>query len=208
MHDRRAAPTEWHGEELLARACLISLRGAVSAGEPLWDALNSHTGGLEAAEGVWRFFSPSHPAVGVTRWNEEWRSAWHVSAGSALSFGEDVFGNQLLITPARPTMQVCDHETGACHDLGLGVIDVLEAVVEHGLAWIDFYSSEVLSIGREFVPRPTWEQHLHWVHPLFLGGASTADNVRNVDRFDHLHGHAKLWKEVRELPPGTELRPR
>lgn len=185
---------------------IIGLKAAVLDGGSLPDALVAHVGGLEMAEGLWRFFSPNHPASGVTEWNEAWRTAWRVPAGSAFAFGEDLFGNQLLVTQSRPTMIVCDHENGMCHDVGVDVTDVLGAVAQHGLAWIDFYSSEALSVGRAFVPRPNWEEHLHWIQPLFLGGTPNAKNVTKVERLNHLHGHAKLWEQMAELPPGTEVR--
>ncbi|MBP8953966.1 MAG: hypothetical protein KBI47_16335 [Armatimonadetes bacterium] len=189
----------------LSTSQTTDLRDALSRGLPMIEGVPRHIGGKSIEEGLWRFFSPNHPACGIRRWNEEWSSAWGVANDGVFTFGEDVFGNQLLFTPARTTVLLCDHENGACYDLELGVLDLLEAAVEHGLSWIDFYSNGALSVGRGFLPQVNWEQHLHWTRPLILGGAVTAENTAVVDRFTHLHGHAKLWRQVSDLPPGTEV---
>ena len=108
--------------------------------------------------------------------------------------------------PARKsTVYVCDHENGSCYDLLLGVADLLETVLQHGAAWIDFYANGSLEVAEALVARVTWEQHLHWTHPLFLGGTIASSNVSVVDRFAHLFGHAEPWKQIAGLPPGTEI---
>lgn len=181
------------------------LRDALSRSVPMIEAIPRSIGGRSIEEGLWRFFSPKHPACGAGRWNAEWSSAWSAVNDDVFAFGEDIFGNQLLFTNARTAVLLCDHENGACHDLELGVLELLEAAIEHGLAWIDFYSNGALSLGRRFLPQVDWEHHLHWTQPLILGGSVTPENTAVVDRFAHLHGHAKLWRQVSDLPPGAEV---
>ena len=182
-----------------------NLKAAVTANSPLARILPQHIGGQTAGDGLWRFFSPGHPVCGISRWNQEWCQAWGLPSHEMLSFGEDVFGNQLLVMAGRLTVFLCDHENGSCYDLELGVIDLLQAVVEHGVSWIDFYGTDAVSIGLSLLPRISWEQHIHWVQPLILGGAVSVSNTSVVDRHDHLHGHAVLWKQVSALPPGTDI---
>jgi hypothetical protein len=125
---------------------------------------------------------------------------------NVFTFGEDVFGNQLIVTAGTNTVLLCDHENGACFDLQLDVVDLLESVVQHGLSWVDFYSNGSLEVAQELISGITWEQHLHWIHPLILGGAITDTNLSVVDRSAHLAGHVQLWKQVSGLAPGTEIR--
>lgn len=184
------------------------LKAAVVAGSPLTEALPRHIGGRSAGGGLWRFFSPGHPARGMDSWNQEWCEAWGLPCDAVLSFGEDVFGNQLLIVAGRPTAFLCDHEDGSCHDLELGAIDLLQAVVQHGVSWIDVYGNGALPVGLSLLPRVSWEQHIHWTQPLILGGAASVSNASIVDRHAHLRGHAALWKQVSDLPRGAEIRVR
>jgi hypothetical protein len=48
---------------------------------------------------------------------------------------------------------------------------------------------------------------LHWTAPLFLGGRVELHNVSLVQRDDHLVGHASLWRQVADLPPGSTVKP-
>jgi hypothetical protein len=185
---------------------IARLRRVLEGGAPPREAVSSLIGGTIACSGLWRFFSPSHPKCGIARWNEEWCAAWALPKEDIFTFGEDVFGNQLLLPAKESTVYVCDHENGSCHDLELGVVDLLEAVLQHGLAWIDFYSNCSLEIAVSLVPGVTWEQHLHWTQPVILGGATASSNVSVVDRFAHLSGHTKLWKQLSGTAPGTEIR--
>lgn len=170
------------------------------------EALSTCVGGTGIGNGLWRFFSESHPSCGVSRWNEEWCAAWGLLKENAFTFGEDVFGNQLILTANGNTVYVCDHENGSCFDLELSVADLLESAVQHGLSWIDFYSNGSLEVAQDLLGGITWEQHLHWTQPLILGGAIASSNISVMDRFAHLSGHTQLWKQISGIIPGTEIR--
>lgn len=185
---------------------IVRLNAALAGGASPREALPACIGGTVVCNGLWRFFSDSHPKCGVAHWNAVWCAAWAFPKENAFTFGEDVFGNQLILTTNGTTAHVCDHENGSCCDLQLGVAYLLESVIQHGLSWIDFYSNGSLEVAKGFAGDVTWEQHLHWTHPLILGGAITSPNLSVVDRFAHLSGHAKLWKQVSEIDPGTEIR--
>lgn len=185
---------------------IVRLRASLAGGVSPREALLECVGGTVLCNGLWRLYSAAHPKCGVDHWNEEWCLAWGLSKENVFAFGEDVFGNQLILTAQGTTVYLCDHENGSCHDLDLGVADLLEAGIVHGLSWIDFYSNGSLDIAKGFLTTVTWEQHLHWTQPLILGGAIAAQNVSVVDRVLHLSGHAKLWKQLSGLPAGTEFR--
>ena len=183
---------------------IASAREALAEGATIRRALPVSLGGAGTASGLWRFFSEGCPNGGVERWNEEWCRAWSIPLETCFCFGEDVFGNQLVLIPDSSTIYLCDHENGACHDLELGLGDLLESVLAHGLDWIDFYSNGSLDIARGFLAGIGWEQHLHWTHPVVLGGSIAVENVSIVDRLPHVTGHASLWRQISGLPPGTE----
>lgn len=184
---------------------VLRLQSALESGLPLREAAPVIIGGTVVNGGFWRFFSSRHPTMGIDRWNEEWCATWALPKDSIFVVGEDVFGNQLLLTPKDSTMHVCDHENGACHNLDLGPADLLGAVLRYRVSWIDFYSNGSPAVAAGFLAELGWEQHLHWTHPLVLGGSVTAQNVSVVERLAHLHGHAKLWARISGLEGGGEL---
>lgn len=182
------------------------LEAMLSQGVAGREAIPVSVGGVTLENGLWRVFSEACPKCGVSRWNKEWCAAWGIPEENAFTFGEDAFGNQLILTANGNTAHICDHEDGSCFDLELGVVDLLESIVQHGLSWIDFYSNGSLDVAQERVAGLTWEQHLHWTQPLILGGAIAPSNVSVVDRFAHLAGHAQLWRQISGVDPGTEIR--
>lgn len=185
---------------------LVRLKAVLSQSDAVREALPACVGGKTLGNACWRLFSESHPKCGIDRWNQEWCAAWGIPRETAFMFGEDVFGNQLIVIASNKTVYVCDHENGSCYDLQLGVVDLLESVLKHGLSWIDFYSNGSLDVALGFVVGLTCEQQLHWTQPLILGGEIKPSNVSVVDRFAHLSGHIQLWKQVSALPPCTEIR--
>lgn len=182
------------------------LASAVAAGLPLHEAFPRHVGGRSAGNGAWRFFSPAHPGCGISDWNTAWREAWGVATADVSAFGEDVFGNQILAFAGRATVVLFDHESGGCHDLELGPVDLLSAVAEHGVSWIDSYGNGALAVAEGLSGSLDWEHHIHWTLPLILGGAIDAGNTSVVERHAHVRGHAKLRQQISGLPPGSETR--
>jgi len=174
------------------------------------DALPDSVGGLEMCDGLWRFFSHIWPDRGIRSWNEtsRWRTSWDgVLPAGLYSFGEDVFGNQLVLLPQHKQVFLWNHENGECHDLLVAPVELLETGFESGLEWIDFYGDGSLSVARRY-GHVSRDSHLHWVTPLILGGKIDLDNIAPVEREAHLVGHAKLWLEVSGLAPGTAMVPR
>jgi hypothetical protein len=185
---------------------LVRLRQRITNGESPRKVLPNSIGGTELCNGLWRFFSSDHPKSGVDHWNEEWCTAWGLSTKNVFVCGEDIFGNQLILPEEKTTVYLCNHENGSCDNLDLGIADLLEACLRHGLSWIDFYSDGSLNVAQSRLSDLTWEQHLHWTQPLILGGEVALNNLSIVDRFVHLAGHAKLWKQLSGLPTGVEVR--
>jgi hypothetical protein len=176
----------------------------MSGGVPRADALSVVIGGLDLADGLWRFYSSSWPTAGIRAWNRSaaWRQHWLRFLPEGLfCFGEDVFGNQLSLLPGSQNVFIWNHENGECHDLLVGPPDLIQTILESGLDWIDFYGDGSPNIARGFGAVPCGS-HLHWVTPLILGGQVRPDNVALVEREAHLVGHAETWDQVAGLPPG------
>lgn len=164
-------------------------------------------GETNISEGFWRFFSDSWPEGGITRWNQAsmWKKKWETFLPLGfLTFGEDVFGNQLTILTGKESVQLWNHENGSLHDLLLAPGELLRTVLENGLEWIDFYSDGSLQVARELAPVPI-DSHLHWTTPLILGGQVSRGNTSLIQREPHLVGHAKIWAQISGLPPGTTI---
>lgn len=160
-------------------------------------------GNSAAAGGLWRFFSSQKAAS----WNapRTWRSIWPGLSPELFFFGEDIFGNQLTLQPSTESVGLWNHENGELVDLLLDPATFLETVVQSGVDWIDFYSPQMLSVGRAKLLDVPENCHLHWTQPLILGGSVSAANASVVEKVMHLRGHCELWARLHGLPPGTEV---
>jgi hypothetical protein len=175
------------------------LRQELSESLPLPDALPRAIGETQVGGGLWRFFSSDYPAGGVNAWNlhSVWKREWELEPGRFFAFGEDLFGNQLIVQPTVENTGLWNHENGDTVDLLLDPVTLLETVVQSGLDWIDFYSDGALKVAERRLMDIPAESHLHWTTPLILGGQVRVENTSVVDRTMHLVGHAKLWRQLR-----------
>lgn len=191
--------------ERLAELERLLAKGASSA-----EALPGAIGGSFISGGIWRFFSDSWPEHGISYWNtaSAWKQHWQpFLPDGVFSFGEDIFGNQLVLVGNFANVMLWNHENGEFHDLLVGPCELLKTVAASGIDWIDHYSDGSLSVARQCGAVPL-EMHLHWTTPLILGGQVSMDNVSVAPREPHLVGHAKLWQQIADLPPGTTPVPR
>ncbi|MFO0899075.1 MAG: hypothetical protein U0836_16745 [Pirellulales bacterium] len=179
------------------------MKEALEHGSPVSEALQKAIGGTEACHGLWRFYSDSWPSGGTRHWNTDsrWKQQWEAFLPQrAFAFGEDVFGNQLIVVPGEVDVFLWNHENGECTDLYSDPVGLLTTALQDGIGWIDLYGDGSLAVARRFGPVAR-ESHLHWTTPLFLGGAVNDSNISVVEREAHLAGHAKLWSQVRSPPP-------
>jgi hypothetical protein len=167
------------------------------------DVLPQVLGASTTAGGLWRFFS----SEGITHWNipTTWRATWPRLSPELFFFGEDIFGNQLTLKPGSETVWLWNHENGEFADLLLDAATLLETVIQSGMDWIDFYSPEMLAVGRARLLDVPENCHLHWTQPLILGGPVTAANTSVVENVMHLRGHGSLYAQLHGLSPGTEV---
>ncbi len=182
----------------------------LAGGTALRNSFPLAIGDTSTGAGVWRFFSGSWPEGGVSRWNlgSSWKSHWQSFLPPELfSFGEDVFGNQLVVVDGFENAMLWNHENGDCIDLIVPPCELLTTVLESGLDWIDFYSDGSLVVAKQHGAVPL-DVHLHWTTPLILGGHVALDNLSLVQRATHLVGHGKLWSQISMLPPGATVIPR
>jgi hypothetical protein len=176
----------------------------ISANEIL-SAINDD---LVVENGLWRFYSGSWPIGGIKAWNRSespWRLEWRDSLSQdAIAFGEDIFGNQLIINKNND-VYFLNHENFLAENLYCSFGDLFQIIEKNGIDWISHYEDGSLGIARKF-DSVTRDFHIHWRTPLILGGQANEANVSFVQREPHLVGHAKLWKQIRDLPPGTAVK--
>jgi hypothetical protein len=143
----------------------------------------------------------------VTTWNaaSTWKQAWGLSEDAFFAFGEDLFGNQLVIPCESESAAIWNHESGELADLLLPPLELLETCIDSGLDWIDFYAAAVLEVGRVRRGDVPEGSHLHWTTPLILGGVPLPSNTSIVERRAHLLGHAELWRQLAGLDPGAAV---
>lgn len=185
------------------------LRQELSESVSLLQALSKNIGEAHVAGGLWRFFSAHFPNCGVGEWNSHsaWKREWEIEPTHFHAFGEDLFGNQLVILPGVENVHLWNHENGDLVDLDLGPVTLVETVVQSGIDWIDFYSDGSLKTAEMKIMDVPAECHLHWTAPLILGGQVSIENTSVVERSLHLVGHAKLWRKLRGCDPGTIITP-
>ncbi len=178
---------------------LVRLNDSLNQGRPLEESLPAAIGDTAVCMGLWRFYSDSWPVGGVRHWNtnSQWKLHWSDFLPDAVfAFGEDVFGNQLMVGAENDVVTLWNHENGAFTNLYLNPVDLLTTALNDGIDWIDQYNDSSLMIARRFGPVAN-ESHLHWTMPLFLGGNVNDSNISIVEREPHLVGHAKLWSQIR-----------
>ena len=191
----------------LSTSHIRCLEEIVATGSPLEKAIPCSIGNTVAGGGLWRFFSETFPAGGVHRWNESsgWKEYWKPFIPAGLfCFGEDVFGNQLVIVPGEKIAKIWNHEDGAFVDLLLEPQEMLSVVAESGIDWIDFYGNQFLDVASKY-GMVSDNLHLHWTTPMILGGSACKENLSVVERKSHLIGHAKLWHQIQNLESGSTV---
>lgn len=190
---------------------LDRLRSGLGRCETIEDAFADSFGESTLAGGFWRFFSRQEPRGGLLGWNAgEWRRFWDPLPDGCVFVGEDVLGNQLVILRERlalPAM-VWSHESGRLASLELDIMSLVDSVRLSGVEWLDFYSDGSARVASQMLARVSGWQHLHWVTPLILGGQVVPENITVIDREPHLVGHGKLWAQIRDLAPGTQVIPK
>lgn len=188
----------------LSQSDIDKLVGLVGSHSIEW-ALSQSIGGAAIDSQIWRFFSSDYPAGGGNKWNldAEWKRAWNIEPKAFYAFGEDIFGNQLVIVPGKTEAGIWDHETGEIFGLLLGPTELVECCFQNGIGWIDFYPDGVLEIARKRSVDVPEDCHLHWTVPLFLGGSLTTENTTVVNRDLHLVGHARLYRQIEPSDRGT-----
>lgn len=186
------------------------LHELLQGGMPPPNAIPQAIGETYIYEQFWRFYSDTWPSGGITQWNfgSSWKRHWEPFLPPSLfSFGEDIFGNQLVLMDGFDNALLWNHENGEIDDLLVGPSELLDVVLTSGIDWIDFYADGSLGVAREAGVVP-YDMHLHWTMPLILGGRVARENQSLVQREPHLIGHAQLWSQVGGLPSGTRIIPR
>jgi hypothetical protein len=191
----------------LSHAQVVALNDNLKGGGRLETALPTAVGEFQTDNGLWRFYSRTWPGQGTAWWNtaSPWKQSWaRFLREDVFAFAEDVFGNQLVLVRGRDEVHMLNHENADSHSLLVGPSELLTTVLDSGFDWIDFYEGGVIQLARQFgeVPR---DSHLHWKTPLILGGAVNKDNICLLPRDPHHIGHAKLWGQLSDLPPGTRI---
>jgi len=194
----------------LRRDHIVQCREAVGRGTRVAESLVKYVGGHQLASGLWRLFSGTFPPGGAMTWNspEIWKGAWGLSADAFFAFGEDLFGNQLVIPAGGDVAMIWNHESGELADLVLGPIELLDTCLDSGLGWIEFYTPAMLEVGRVQLPEVPNDSHLHWTTPLILGGSVLPSNTSVVERRQHLEGHAALHRQISGLDHGAFVIPK
>ncbi len=66
--------------------------------------------------------------------------------------------------------------------------------------------TDLLAEWRAQHPEPLRDgQCAGYRHPLFLGGTDSADNLEVVDLQVYWSVHGQIWRQVKDLPPGTPI---
>jgi hypothetical protein len=141
-------------------------------------------------------------------WNSPslWKHAWRGLADFTF-FGEDVFGNQLLLD-TKANVTLWNYENASASATGFDLVTILDTSLGYGLGWLDFYSDGSYLLAKDRQGQLPIGSHWHWTQPLILGGQVTGKNMTAVERVPHLIGHGRLWLQVGGIPVGSQIVPK
>jgi len=117
--------------------------------------------------------------------------------------GEDVFGNMLVLS--GDSVFIVSHEDGSTYDTQVDGDTFLDTLRSCGYAWIDYYSGEALRVFEALQGSLRDSEHIHWIHPLALGGVCSTGNATMVDRKQHIAEHLKLMDQLKGTNPGDNV---
>jgi hypothetical protein len=164
-----------------------------------------HKNGFFAFESALHLFPAgcrkSH--IDLESWNREesWRHLYGDAINGYVFFAEDAFGEQFGV--GHEGVYKFDPETGAVEkhapDLeqwAASVLDNFEYETGYPLAreWQSQYGP--LAEGKRLLPKI----------PFVLGGAYDVNNLYAADALEGMKFRADIWKQLRDLPNGTEVK--
>lgn len=203
---------------------LISIGSTPVASKPgplLWESLKAGNGrhlelekmlilrnGFYAFESALHVFSASTsqiilPQLDVFEWNKHdlWRFEYDGLADNLFFFAEDAFGVQFAIQ--GDLIVSFDPESGEIKNIADTLNGWAELILNSypvmtgyplAHAWQEI--NGVLPIGKRLLPKT----------PFILGGEFEVNNLIAVDAVEGMRYRGELWRQLRDIPDGTQIR--
>jgi hypothetical protein len=189
--------------------CLPSelLAYAPRLGEQL-RALLHQKNGFFAFEGALHLFpaatvDPTKAGYDLVSWNsvDLWRSEYEQAGQDFLFFAEDVFGEQFALK--GDSIYRFNPETAQAEEIATD----LEEWADRLLANFNFETGYSLMHQWRQQQAPLLPTQRLVPAILFaLGGAYSVENLHALDAVEGMGFRAEIWRQCRNLPPGTQVR--
>lgn len=181
---------------------LIELAG--NHGNQLVELLN-HKNGFYAFENALHVFPSgcSDLYVDLETWNNpnSWRKYYWELVKDSLFFAEDVFGVQFCICDGK--IQKFDPEAGEFEDMAENLEEWATKILEDpeyeiGYKLVQAWQQQNGSLlsGSRLLPKT----------PFIFGGEYKINNLYMLDSLKAMEFRADIWRQIRDLPDGTEIK--
>lgn len=179
---------------------------AGSPGRDLLQLLN-HKNGFYAFESALHVFPAGckDSYIDLESWNrpDSWRERYGSVTAPYLFFAEDIFGVQFGLN--ENGIYKFDPETAEVEDLAADLDEWARRILAdyeyetgHPLAHEWQAQHGPLALGKRLLPKV----------PFVLGGTYELDNLYAADALKGMEFRADMWKQIKDLPDGTQVRMR
>lgn len=149
------------------------------------------------------FPSSCTSCMDLESWNEvdSWRKGYGEAVTGHLFFAEDLFGGQFSIADAE--VYTFDPETGEVEEYAVDLEQWARQILENcdyetgypmAREWQEKHGP--LPVGKRLLPKI----------PFVLGGRFEVANMYAADAVAGMKFRAEMWRQIRDLPDGTEVR--
>ncbi len=181
---------------------LIALAG--ESGRELMEALHQKNG-FYAFESALHFLPAGCQAscIDLETWNRDdsWRKGYAEAAHGYLFFAEDIFGVQFALS--KKGIRKFDPETGEAEAFASTIDKWAARILE------DYEYETGYALAKEwqeqYGPLPSGQRLLPKT-PFVLGGEYKVKNLYAADALKGMEFRADMWRQIRDLPDGAEVR--
>jgi len=181
---------------------LLELAG--SSSQKIIEVLH-HKNGFYAFESALHFLPAGCQAscIDLESWNRDdsWRKGYEDDARGYLFFAEDIFGVQFALS--KRGIHKFDPETGEIEDFTSTIDEWATRILEdyeyetgYPLAKEWQAKHGALPLGKRLLPKI----------PFVLGGEYKVENLYAADALKGMEFRADMWRQIRDLPDGSEIK--
>lgn len=152
--------------------------------------------GRTAFGGALRFYDPDDDS-----WEQQWGRFYGNLMPNIKVFAIDAFGTVYGIS-SNDMVTIFWSETGEVEDLGVGISDFYEMIMQDPDNTINLglYEDAVKKYGKL-----SFDEHFAFKIETALGGSLTVDNISVMSADEHFQSLGKLANRIKDIPEGEVI---